>query len=202
MDKRQLHHLYKQIRLIKPWYFLGLALIFGFISLAALRSNNQHMLKLRGAVYTADQNGQGVTQALQNLQEYVTGHMNTNLNTGNSTVYPPIQLKYTYDRLVKAESDQIAQQNQSQYNDAVAHCPSSGNSYQEHLDQQNCVLGYLQNEHNITLPPIPDALYKFDFVSPTWSPDLAGWSLVATALFALLFVVSLVSGTWLKHATK
>lgn len=202
MEKRQLHHLYTKVRFIKPWPFLVLALIFGFISLSALRSNNQHMLKLRDAVYAADQNDQGITEALQALQGYVTSHMNTDLNTGNSTVYPPVQLKYTYDRLVKAESDRIAQQNQAQYNEAVAHCPSSGDSYQEHLNQQDCVLGYLQNEHNITLAPIPDAQYKFDFVSPTWSPDLAGWSLVVTALSALLFVVTFVSGAWLKRSVR
>jgi preprotein translocase subunit SecF len=37
---------------------------------------------------------------------------------------------------------------------------------------------------------IPSALYKFDFVSPTWSPDLAGWSLVLSVLLLVAFIVS------------
>lgn len=37
--------------------------------------------------------------------------------------------------------------------------------------------------------PISEDLYKFDFVSPRWSPDLAGWSLVA---MSALFVVAAI----------
>ena len=34
--------------------------------------------------------------------------------------------------------------------------------------------------------PVPDELYKFDFVSPTWSADLAGVSLVVSVIFGFL----------------
>jgi preprotein translocase subunit SecF len=197
MNKRHLHHVWTWLRRISPWYFLGLALIMVVVSVGALRSNNQHMLDLRNAVYSADEQGVGVAEALQELQTYVTSHMNTSLTTRDG-VYPPVQLKYTYDRLVRAEGDKVAQQNQAQYNEAVAHCPSSGNSYQQHLDQQNCVIAYMQDKHNLTLPAIPDALYKFDFVSPAWSMDLAGWSIVATVVSFALFVILLIADFWFK----
>src|SRR5579871_4679471 len=92
------------LRFIKPWYFLVLVVISGLVCILSLRANNEHMLGLRNAVFAADKSGNGVTTALQNLQAYVTTHMNTNLSTNNGSVYPPIQLQYTYQRLVQAET--------------------------------------------------------------------------------------------------
>ncbi|HEY9714708.1 MAG TPA: hypothetical protein V6C72_14670, partial [Chroococcales cyanobacterium] len=83
------------------------------------------MAKLRDAVYTADKNDGDVTGALKALQVYVTNHMNTDLSSGNTSIYPPIQLKYTYDRLVQTESDQVAKangQNSQIYTDAQHYC--------------------------------------------------------------------------------
>src|SRR5215831_19929856 len=102
MDKRSLHHLWKRLRPLKTWYFLIACLACALVSVMALRSNYQHMTKLRAAVYQADAQNGNVEQALQNLRAYVSAHMNTNLYQGNG-VYPPVQLKYTYERLQKAE---------------------------------------------------------------------------------------------------
>jgi hypothetical protein len=201
MNKRHLHHTWTRFRQVKPWYFLGLTIVFGVISVAALYHNNKQMLTLRDAVFAADKSGQGVQESLQSLQRYVTAHMNTNLAIDKG-VYPPIQLQYSYDRLVKSAGDKVAQENQTQYNDAVNHCPSSGESYQQHLDQQNCVVTYMSDKHNIRLQSIPSALYEFNFISPTWSPDLAGWSIALTALSAGCFVLSFVVRSWFKRATN
>ncbi len=46
--------------------------------------------------------------------------MNTNLSTGNTSVYPPIQLQHTYDRLVKAQEQQ--QITHDLYSQAPAYC--------------------------------------------------------------------------------
>src|SRR5438105_3803142 len=78
MNKRRLHHLWTKLRIIKPWYFLVLALVSGVVCVFALRANNEHMIRLRDAVYSADKNNTDVQQALRNLQAYVTSHMNTN----------------------------------------------------------------------------------------------------------------------------
>lgn len=199
MNKRRLHHSWKRFLAVKPWYFLALTLVLGVISVAALYHNNKQMLILRDDVFAADKSGVGVEESLQSLRGFVTAHMNTNLAI-NKGVYPPIQLEYSYDRLVKSASDMAAQQNQTQYNDAVNHCPSSGDSYQQHLDQQNCVVTYMADKHNIRLQSIPSALYEFNFISPTWSPDLAGWSLLATAVSAACFVLSFIIRSWFKHA--
>src|SRR5689334_17699523 len=122
MNKRKLHHAWTRTRWLKPWYFLTLAAISTVICVFALRANNQHMIKLREAVYAADKNGGDVKGALKDLQAYVTSHMNTDLSAGNTSVYPPIQLKYTYDRLVQAQKDQFTQANAQLYTDAQHYC--------------------------------------------------------------------------------
>src|ERR1039458_657337 len=121
MNKHHLHHLWTRLRYIKPWYFLIIAIISAVTCIYALRANDEHMIKLRNAVYTADQNNTDVQQTLQNLQAYVTTHMNTNLST-NTSVYPPIQLKYTYDRLVQAQTTAAETANTQLYTDAQHYC--------------------------------------------------------------------------------
>ena len=194
-----LQYCWAKFRLLPSVLFLLLAITLGIISLSSLRSNNEHMLKLRTAVYDADKRGTGVQESLQYLQLYVTQHMNTKLDSGGNAVYPPVQLKYTYDRLVQQQGAAIQQANAAQYAEAQANCATGGTSVQDGRNQLTCVINYMQDKHNLTVPTIPDALYKFDFISPAWSPDLAGWSIVATAASAFLFLVSFATRYFYKH---
>jgi hypothetical protein len=200
MNKRQLHHLWTKFRLVKPWYFLILALIWGVIAVFALRANNQQMVELRQAVYVADQRGSDVQEPLRQLQAYVTTHMNTNLNAGQSAVYPPIQLKYTYERLVKARGDETAKANSQLYSAAQALCEQQNPAGVSGRNRIPCIEQYVQSHNPQQAPIIPDALYKFAFTSPSWSPDLAGWSLVLAVLSGLLFVAALVVRFWFRHS--
>src|SRR5882724_142731 len=122
MNKRHWHYLWTKLKFIRPWYFLVLAVVSTVVCVFALRANNEHMIKLRDAVYAADKNNTDVEAALRSLQSYVTAHMNTNLNAGPNAVYPPIQLKYTYERLLQAQNDRLAQTNSQLYTDAQAYC--------------------------------------------------------------------------------
>lgn len=194
MNKRTTHH---YTRHLKPAPFVALAIASGAVCIFALRANNQHMITLREAVYTADKNNTDTQKPLQNLQAYVTTHMNTELTTGNTAVYPPIQLKYTYDRLVQAQSDAAAAANTQLYTEAQHYCEQQDSTDFSGHNRVPCIEQYVQ-AHDTQLPTIPDALYKFDFVSPKWSPDLAGWSLLATIVFALLSIVSFIVRRWTK----
>ena len=170
---------------IKPLPILiGATVISASLCAFSLRANNQHMLQLRQAVYSADENGQGVQPSLVQLQRYVTSHMNTKLDAGASAVYPPIQLVHSYDRLVKARSDKLSQTNTQTYNDAQNYCEQQNSTDFSGRNRVPCIERYVQ-AHGVQLATIPDALYKFSFVSPAWSPDFAGWSVVATILLAL-----------------
>jgi hypothetical protein len=200
MDKRRLHHTWTKLRWFKPWYFLVLAIVATVICVLALRANNEHMIHLRDAVYKADQKGGDVKGTLRDLQSYVTSHMNTNLDSGPDAVYPPIQLKYTYERL---QSKARAVQGNSQlYTTAQHYCEKQNSVDFSGHNRVPCIEKYVQSHGGGKPVVIPDALYKFDFVSPTWSPDLAGWSLLSAIILWLLFLTSIIVRFWFKHFTK
>lgn len=188
MDKKQLHHFWRQFRKLKPSYFLALAVLSAVICVFALRANNEHMLQLKEALYRADQSGDNVGQALGNLQAYVTAHMNTELTTGNTSVYPPIQLAGTYDRLVRAQSSRLQAQNSQIYTEAQSYCEKTYPAASLHT-RVVCTENYASSHGMQAAAPIPDSLYKFNFASPRWSPDLAGWSMLAAIVSGIVTVV-------------
>lgn len=171
--------------------------MFGMISVFALRNNNQTMVTLRDAVYEADKNGGDVEGALFALRQYVFGHMNTSLASGPNAVHPPIQLKYTYERLQAAQQQQLGQDHSDIYGQAQKTCEAQGQSASAPT-MITCIQSYTA-AHGIELTPIPEGLYKFDFVSAKWSPDLAGWSLVITILCATVFIILSVYRWFMKH---
>jgi hypothetical protein len=198
MNKRQLHHRWKRIRYIRPWYFLILAIVSAVVCVYALRANNEHMIVLRDAVYAADEDNADVQGRLRALQAYVTTHMNTALSAGPNAVYPPIQLKYTYDRLVQSMSDQTAKANSQIYTDAQAYCEGLNSTDFSGHNRVPCIEQYVQSHTNKTAT-VPDDLYKFSFASPLWSPDLAGWSMVIAASSGIMFVVSALASRWYRR---
>jgi len=198
MNKRRLHHLWTKLRWIKPSYFLILAIAMTITCVFALRANNEHMVKLRSAVYAADQNNGNVESALEQLQAYVTTHMNTNLDSGNGTVYPPIQLKYTYQRLLQAQSQAAADANTQLYTQAQTYCQQQDPVDFSGRNRVPCIEQYVLS-HDTQLTAIPAALYEFSFISPTWSSDLAGWSMLAAILSGVLFIISVLALLWFEH---
>jgi len=171
----------------RAWLYLFIAA--ALVCLLSLRHNNQQMVKLREAVYAADKDDKDVNLALNNLRRYVYGHMNTDLSSGNNNIKPPIQLKYTYQRLYEDKVDKIQTQNQKIYTDAQKYCQSINQAYFG-TTRVPCVQNYVVN-HGVKAADIsiPAGLYQFDFVSPVWSPDLAGFSLLAMILFFMAFLI-------------
>jgi hypothetical protein len=197
MDKRKLHHVWRYLRHVHPWYFLTIAILFGALSVFSLRHNNEQMIVLRDKVYAADKDGGDVEGALRDLREYIYGHMNTSLASGANAVYPPIQLKYTYERLQAFQQQGLNQNNGALYGEAEKTCNEQGQTAtaQETI---NCIENYAA-AHGVQLADIPDALYKFDFISAKWSPDVAGWSLVVTFLSFTAFVLSAIYHWFMKR---
>lgn len=181
----------KKIGQISTKTFFYLFIASSLVCVLALRHNNIQMSRLRDGVYAADKNNGDVNTALNNLRKYVYGHMNTDLSTGRGNIKPPIQLKYTYQRLYDARLAAVQSANQQVYLDAQFYCHvhAAQNSV---AAQQGCIQNYAVThgvgDANIN---IPAGLYEFDFVSPAWSPDLAGWSLVTSIIFGLAFLVKL-----------
>lgn len=192
MNKRYLHHLWARIRPIKTPYLLAACIVFAAGAAFALRHNYTEMTKLRSAVFAADQSGNGVEESLQNLRKYVGSHMNTELATADG-VYPPIQLKYTYARLQQAEQDRVNSTNSQVYTDAQKTCEAQYPGSFSGGPRVPCIEQYVK-DHGTTARTIPDAMYKFNFATPSWSPDMAGWLIVLAAVSGLLTVLRLCLG--------
>lgn len=185
---------------VPHWAFFGLFLSSALICVMALRHNNLTMTSLRDQLYAADKSGKNVEQALDNLRGYVYGHMNTNLSGGGNSIKPPIQLKYTYDRLVAAEQAKAKSSNTQLYTEAQNYCQSINKAYYG-TTRVPCVQQYVSTHGTKAAQPktIPPELYQFDFVSPAWSPDLAGWSLVATIVFFLAFITNFIRSRLFRY---
>jgi len=189
------------VRPLKTWYFFAAFAVSLLICVMSLRDNNLHMVHLRNAVYSADQQDHDVNGALKALQAYVTAHMNTDLSTGNGTVYPPIQLKYTYQRLQAAAQSGTDAQKAQIYTDAQNYCQAQNATDFSGKNRVPCIENYVTT-HTIAVPVVPTAMYEFDFVTPSWSPDLAGWSLLVSGLLFLLALARFILGRWLQRAAR
>lgn len=202
MDKLALQYAWRRIKPIKPLYLLGALLVMSTIAILALRSNNLTMVKLRDQVYKADEANKDVAGALKDLQSYVYGHMNTELSTSDG-VYPPIQLKYTYQRLQQAEADKVNNQSDSTYHDAQVYCEQQLPTGFSGRTRVQCIEEYVSTHGSTaTAKKIPDAMYKFDFVSPSWSPDLAGFSVAISVLLFIFLIIRIAAGLAVKHWIK
>lgn len=174
---------------VPTWVFLAFFIFSAATSVIALRNNNQRMVELRSTVYEADKNSGDVAGALNNLRKYVYSHMNTDLSSSGNAIKPPVQLKYTYERLQASEQKKVDNSNAQVYTDAQNFCQAQDPNSFSGRTRVPCVQEYVST-HGAQVKSIPAALYQYDFISPVWSPDLAGFSLVFSVLFLLLFLAS------------
>lgn len=198
MNARRLHYLLVRLRKIRYTYLVMAVGLSALIFILAYRQNNITALSLRDELLEVDKNNGDSEAALRKLREYTYGHMNAELTGGTNNIYPPIQLKYRYERLVQAEKERVNQANSKIYNEAQAYCERtlpSGVS----RNRVPCIEGYVTSRNGQKEQAIPDGLYKFNFLSPAWSPDLAGWSLVLTLIFIVALVARWLTELWLKH---
>lgn len=200
MHKRKLYRLMVRLRPISYWYFIVIFLVSGFVAAYALRQNNLRAIELRDRVLQVDKENGDVEAALKELRAYTYSHMNSRLSS-DTGIYPPIQLKYRYERLVAAEQQRVEGDNQDIYAAAQQDCERRFPGGLSGSNRLPCIREYIDSHGSPEAQPqpIPDSLYKFDFVSPVWSPDLAGWSLVVAAVALLLLITRLAAQIWLRH---
>lgn len=168
---------------------LGAMLVGGLAgSIFGLRSNNIRMVELRQAVFDADKSGEGIEEALQALRSHVLNHMNTSLEKDTVLTIEgekPIQLVHQYYRDSITEYLRVTTASSPAHvktlGEARAQCEVPTLPVTEWLP---CVKGYTLDNGGSSFPVIeglPKDFYTFDFQAPTWSPDLAGISLVVFA---------------------
>jgi len=203
MSKRTVAKVWHRIRDISATSLVVALIASGTITIFALRANNLKMAELRQAVYSADESGGDVEAALRTLRTFVYAHMNTNLRAGSSSSEPPIQLVHRFNAVVAAEQARAAALNNSTkvYTDAQSQCERSSLPLTARAQCiQDYVLAHGNGAPQLNLPP--KEFYTFDFVSPTWSPDFAGWSLFLTVLCGLLLLVRIAAGFVVRRYLK
>lgn len=175
-----------------------------FISATLLRLNNLGMIERRNAVIAADKAGdpQQIRERLMELQEYVTSHMNTDLGKG-------VYLTESYNRdSAKAleQASAATNPNSAVYQQASMTCRARfrGSAESFRNDYVQCVVAEVGALSSGSDPAsgvgLPKAeLYRHDFVSPRWSPDIAGIFVLLTALL-LLFIIAKIAFTLMARA--
>jgi hypothetical protein len=155
-------------------------------SLFFLRQNNLHMITFRNLAIRADEQNKNIPLALTNLRDYIAGHMNTGM--GEDGIY----LEYSYQRAYEGTIQQASQNGTDSaviYQNADKACRAQFDMATSFSAYIKCVADKVAASGAPKVPNIPSAdLYRFNFISPAWSPDLAGFTLLAAVLAALLLV--------------
>lgn len=198
MDKRHLRYVHRLVKNVRFSYLVVALLISLTTFVFAYRSNNLTAIRLRNELLEVDKQNGDVAGALNRLRLYTYAHMNADLSAGSTGIYPPIQLKYTYERLVSAEQKRATDANGQLYTQAQAYCEQQVTS-RVTINRVPCIQSYLESHGAVAANAIPDALYKFDFVSPRWSPDLAGWSLVVSIFLTITLATRIGLEYWFRR---
>lgn len=192
-NSRELNKDIKQLSRVKTWQLLILLILMSVVSLTLLRLNNIEMIQHRDTVLNADKAGDdGATyNALINLQHYVAGHMNA--DTG------PFFLEASYKKdfagayreaanyhdpngNVNVRADKVCAPQFTQYSQAYTDCFAA---------QLKKYPAAPNPAETIKIPN--SSLYQHDFVSPRWSPDFAGLSVLVCFVIAFIIIARLVT---------
>lgn len=198
-DKRKLHHWLVMLRHIKLWQLLIVLVLLAAASAYLLRQNNLDMVERRNLVKQADEQAGDVQKALTSLQTYVSAHMNTQLGEG---VFLEHTYQRTYDEAVQKAASAVNPNSQA-YKDIEAGCRAdytrtgSFSAYMGCIESKVKALSPGSDPLAGVKPPVIE-LYKFNFVSPLWSPDFAGLAVLATLFVTLLIMLRLIGYISLK----
>jgi hypothetical protein len=187
MNKQK--HLEKRA-LLRLIVFGTVTVFFVAMSVVGLMQNSQGAKERYDALIAVDQAGGDVETALNDLRIFIYNHMNTQIGS-ELGIRPPIQLKGTYERLVAAEEARVANANETIYAAAEIECEQRFPAGALANGRVQCVQAYI-DANGAEQQVIEDDFYKFDFVPPRWSADLAGISMLLAGIFGLLFAVDLI----------
>jgi len=180
--------------------FGGLSLLSGALFVYGLIQNGNGAVERYNALIAVDQAGGDVEESLNDLRGYIYSHMNAEIGSPNS-IYPPVQLKDTYERLAKAEEDRVDQVNGNLYSAAQAFCEANGSQGFSGGNRLGCINEYV-DQNGAAIVSIDESLYKYDFVSPRWSADIAGFSVLFFVLFAVLTLINVLMYRHTRHMVR
>ena len=199
MGKREAKQQLKRLQRVKTWQLLVVFVILLFVSATFLRLNNIGMMQRREAVLSADQQSDETVlfNRVYDLQRYSAAHMNATTGV--------VPLQASYDRAaekLKAEAEAEVAGSENIYNkieEEVCGPRAIANGWRwpdaEYIACQRAELAKYpaaeRGSGDVTLPNA--SLYQHSFISPLWSPDFAGFSVLATGLVGLAILLRLIS---------
>jgi len=198
VDKKKVRRSIRQLQRVKTWQLVVILIFMSFVSATFLRLNNIGMVERRVAVINADSIGDDeITQVrLYDLQRYVSAHMNTNMGKG-------VFLESAYNRDYNALIEKVSNDsnlNGNIYKKAQEICAPQFSAWS--LAYLQCTLNelakYPASSDLINSVNLSPNAYLHVFVSPLWSSDFAGWSLLVCVVIFIMIIVRLISVGVLK----
>jgi len=198
ISKRKLQYILAVIQNVRLWQIAVALVLMLLFSAFMLRQNSLHMIERRDAVERADQQNKDLDKTLNELRSYIASHMNTSM--GDRGIYLEHSYQRAYDQAVQAaeQSDGAgAYQQADKVCQALFSRTASFQAYVQCVTDKVAASGSGQDPVAAIKAPSAE-LFRYNFTPPLWSPDVAGWSVLATilltvVLFARIFLV------WLIH---
>lgn len=202
-EENKIRRRIKQIQKLALWQLILIFIISAIISASFLRLNNVGMIQRRDAVIEADKQTDSsvLTSRLYALQSYVSTHMNTDLGQG-------VELTETYK---KDESANIAAtqtvSNVNIYKQANEICQAK--NLKVLTVYRQCVYDYLNSipsgqvvATSLSTEQQLQLIYIHNYISPLWSPDFAGFSVLISIAILLLIIARILSVIFLQLMLK
>lgn len=198
-DKRGIKRTIKRLDHIKTWQLLVLLVLSVFVSATFLRLNNVGMVQRRDAVLDADSQNdvEAMANRLYDLQVYAASHM----NASSGDIY--LTKKYARDvqhiveeartstdagMTVFKQADNICKPQFTTWSEAYVACVAA------ELDK----LPASKNTGVLTVHFPSPALYHHAYISPLWSADFAGLSVLLSLFLAIVVIIRIISGLVLR----
>lgn len=192
-DTKQVKRSIKALQRVKTWQLLIVLILLLFLTATFLRLNNIGMIQRREAVLAADKTGdtEVIQSRLYDLQRYSAAHMNSDTGV--------FYLEQQYRRDAQKAVDAAANTSNPNGNinaKAEAVCRPQYTVWSTAYVQ--CFTDELSRyppspdpAGNVTLPST--SLYRYSFISPLWSTDFAGFSVLLCIGVVFMIIIRLVS---------
>lgn len=211
---------------IKAWHLLVILIPLLFLAATFLRFDHIEMTRLRDAVEASDAEGDDVrtATAVDNLKRFVFSHTIVNFSeqNGKTTLYfgtGPFYLSNQYYRkaaaiLAEAEANvgDDSNPNGNVYAAAMAVCKPQAIANGWVWNSPGyiaCMTGEINKyptsdtlAETIKVELPSPALYRFDFISPIWTPTASGFTILACLLITIWLILKFFFWLVIKIAIK
>lgn len=194
----------RRVQALKNWQlFLLLCLIMVAVA-TAWRMNNTQMLRRLDAVLVADEalNEEKVRENLVILKSFSESHMNA--STGL------ISLVKIYERDAQAEISRVSnlRAGENVHKKVSEICDPQFDARtrysRPYFECWTRELEKIAPRDGVDAQPKfrPKELYEFEFISPIWTPDLAGWTTLVAIFIVILIIFNMIFTAILKFMLK